>query len=115
MGLCFSVPKTKQPPPSLINIYKCIANDKNFKNFKIPKHGDLTKWANQGVFLLNDLLSVVNSTPMAHKDSGWKNFTDEVINIINSKCNQIVFMLWGLPAQKKAKIVDEEKYYNYII
>jgi len=98
MGLCFSVPRTIKAPPSLVNMYKCIEGDGNIKNFKRPNHGDLTKWATQGVFLLNDILTVEDSKPASHKTSGWADFTNEVIALINKECDNIVFLLWGLPA-----------------
>ena len=85
MGLCFSVPKNIKTPPSLKNIYKCITNDPAFKNFIVPNHGDLTQWAEQGVFLINALLSVDDSKPMSHKSCGWEDFTDSVIKYIDSK------------------------------
>lgn len=67
MGLCFSVPKTCKFPPSLNNMYKCMQNDSTMKKFSKPTHGDLSKWAKQGVFMLNDILTVKDSTPNAHK------------------------------------------------
>jgi len=111
MGLCFSVAKGVKVPPSLNNMYKSLANDPKIPGFKTPKHGDLTKWATQGVFLLNTVLTVVDSTPNAHQKQGWEAFTDKVIEIINKECNNIVFMLWGKPAEKKAKNVSEVKHH----
>jgi uracil-DNA glycosylase len=67
MGLCFSVPKSVKCPPSLKNIYKCIKNDKKIQGFKVPQHGDLTKWAEQGVFLLNTVLTVIDSKANSHR------------------------------------------------
>ena len=110
MGLSFSVPKNCKVPPSLVNIYKAIAQDPNIKGFKIPKHGDLTKWAQQGVFLLNDVLTVTDSKPASHKTSKWADFTDYVIRCINKEKSGIVFMLWGAPAHKKEKIIDKNKH-----
>ncbi|KAF8817928.1 uracil-Dna glycosylase [Cardiosporidium cionae] len=102
-GLCFSVPRGKPCPPSLKNILKEIGC--------VSSHGDLTSWSEQGVFLLNSLLTVVDSHPMAHKDSGWERFTDGVIDIINSRCENVIFLLWGKPAQKKAARVNRKKHH----
>ena len=111
MGLCFSVNRGITVPPSLRNIYKCIAQDDDVPNFKIPKHGDLTHWADQGVFLLNTVLTVTDSSANSHKKAGWLKFTDEVIKVISKECDGVVFMLWGKPAQKKAKLIDENKHH----
>jgi len=72
MGLCFSIPKNVKIPPSLRNMYKCLNNDPNVKNFKVPLHGDLTKWAEQGVFLINTVLTVIDSNANSHKKKGWE-------------------------------------------
>lgn len=79
-------------------MYKSLLLDPKFPTFKKPTHGDLTKWANQGVFLLNDILTVKDSTPNAHKEGGWGDFSTEVIKIINKECTGIIFLLWGAPA-----------------
>lgn len=97
-GLCFSVLKPVPPPPSLKNIYKNLSNNKEI-TFKMPKHGDLTKWAEQGVFLLNASLTVEDSKANSHAKCGWQKFTDQVISVINEQCNGVVFLLWGKPAQ----------------
>lgn len=81
-GLCFSVMKPVPPPPSLKNIYKNLEADEKI-NFTKPKHGDLTKWAQQGVFLLNASLTVEDSKANSHAKCGWQKFTDEVIQVIN--------------------------------
>ena len=107
-GLCFSVMKPVPPPPSLKNIYKNLEADKKL-NFKKPNHGDLTKWAAQGVFLLNASLTVEDSKPNSHADCGWQKFTDEVIQVINKNCTGVVYLLWGKPAQMKAKSVNSTK------
>lgn len=110
MGLCFSVPKSQTKiPPSLKNIYKLLETD--VPGFKTPNHGDLTKWATQGVFLLNTVLTVEAGKSNSHKDCGWTKFTDAVIDIINNNLSEIVFLLWGLPAQKKASKVDAKKHF----
>jgi uracil-DNA glycosylase len=111
MGMCFSVPKETKVPPSLKNIYKCIQDDPAIKDFKMPSHGDLTNWAKQGVFLLNDTLTVREGVSFSHKDSGWKKFTDEVIKLIDKECSGVVFLCWGKPAQVKAKMVNTSKHH----
>ena len=110
MGLSFSVAKTCKIPPSLVNIYKAIEGDPNIKNFKTPEHGDLTGWAKQGVFLLNNVLTVTHSNPNSHKDSKWEDFTAYVIKCISKEKSGIVFMLWGKPAQTKEAIIDNKKH-----
>ena len=111
MGLCFSVRKKVRVPPSLKNIYKCIANDDNIKEFSIPNHGDLTNWANQGVLLLNTSLSVRDSEPNSHSRFGWLEFTNEVISIISKKLDGVIFLLWGKPAEKKKALIDTKKHH----
>lgn len=107
-GLCFSVKPEIKIPPSLANIYKEIESD---LGIKMPRHGYLEHWAQQGVFLLNALLTVESGKPMAHKAFGWEQFTDQVINLINEKKENVVFMLWGSPAHTKAKNVDPTRHY----
>jgi len=111
MGLCFSVPRGVKIPSSLQNIYKSIANDPKISGFTKPTHGDLSKWATQGVFLLNTILTVEDSKADSHRKSGWDDFTDHVINVLNKECDGLVFLLWGLPAQKKAKNVNATKHH----
>lgn len=108
MGLSFSVPKNVRPPPSLLNIYKELKSD--ILGFKIPNHGDLTNWARQGVLLLNDVLTVEKNKPLSHSNIGWKFFTSKILDIINSKRKNIVFMLWGNHAKQKAKFIDSSKH-----
>ena len=91
-GLCFSVQNGVPPPPSLLNIFKELQND---IGITIPDHGNLTKWAEQGVFLLNASLTVRAGEPMSHSKIGWSTFTDAVIKTISSKKKNIVFLLWG--------------------
>lgn len=79
--------------------------------FNPPKHGDLTKWAEQGVFLLNASLTVEESKANSHAKCGWQEFTTEVINVINKNCEGVVFLLWGKPAQDKAKNVNPNKHH----
>lgn len=107
-GLCFSVQPQIKIPPSLANIYKEIESD---LGIKMPSHGYLNSWAYQGVLLLNTLLTVENGNPMAHKNFGWEKFTDHVIELINEKRENIVFMLWGSAAHKKALNVDPQKHF----
>ena len=107
-GLSFSVKNGIKLPPSLVNIYKELQDD-----FKIapPKDGNLEAWARQGVLLLNNQLSVLAGKPMSHKDLGWNEFTDKIIEVINEKKENVVFILWGSPAQKKAKAVDTRRHH----
>lgn len=97
MGMSFSVPRNCKIPPSLQNIYKELSNE--YRNFKIPDHGDLTTWANQGVLLLNTTLTVREHQPMSHTNLGWEIFTTNVIKELNGNPNPIVYMLWGRHAQ----------------
>lgn len=101
-GLCFSVNKGIKVPPSLVNIYKEINSD---LGYSIPSHGDLTKWAKQGVLLLNTIMSVEDSKPMSHKDKGWEIFTDRVIKKLNDDDTPKVFILWGTPSRKKKSLI----------
>ena len=107
-GLCFSVQPNIKIPPSLMNIYKELHSD---LGIKIPTHGNLISWAQNGVLLLNTHLTVEASNPMAHKKYGWDQFTDKVIELINQKKENIVFILWGSPAHAKAKNVDPTKHF----
>lgn len=102
-GMCFSVKPGVEPPPSLKNIFKELAED---TGFSIPDHGELTAWANQGVLLLNTVLTVREATPNSHKGKGWENFTDRVIAELNRKQTPVVFLLWGANAKNKARIID---------
>jgi uracil-DNA glycosylase len=107
-GLCFSVKRGVKVPPSLRNIYKEAKTDVKFRD---PNHGCLTKWAEQGVLLLNAVLSVEQATANAHKKQGWENFTDAVIRHINREKEGVVFLLWGKPAQKKAAGITRSKHH----
>lgn len=106
-GLCFSVPFGVPPPPSLVNIFKELHED---TGVPIPGHGNLTHWAEQGVFLLNASLSVRAGEPMSHSKIGWATFTDEVIRTISTQRKNIVFLLWGKFAQEKRSLIDESKH-----
>ncbi len=106
-GLCFSVQNGVPPPPSLINIFKELNDD---IGMAIPNHGNLTKWAQQGVFLLNASLTVRAGEPMSHSKIGWAAFTDTVIKKISDTKEHVVFMLWGKFAQDKKMLIDETKH-----
>ncbi|RZK50183.1 MAG: uracil-DNA glycosylase [Pedobacter sp.] len=107
-GLAFSVPSGIKIPPSLANIYKALKNQ--IPNFQIPNHGDLTEWAQQGVFLLNTSLTVEYSKPGSHSKIGWQTFTNEVIKHISAYQKGIVFLLWGQHAQGKTALIDSTKH-----
>ncbi|XP_053207671.1 uracil-DNA glycosylase-like [Panonychus citri] len=107
-GLCFSVQKGVDPPPSLKNMYRELAAD--ISDFMQPEHGDLTGWAKQGVLLLNACLTVRSGSPNSHADHGWEKFTDAVIKWLNSNCQNLVFILWGNYAQKKGASIDSKRH-----
>ena len=102
-GLCFSVKKGVEPPPSLKNIYKELESD---LGFNIPNHGELTSWAKQGVLMLNTVLTVRRGQANSHKGMGWETFTDRIILELNKKSTPVVFLLWGANARKKAEIIN---------
>jgi uracil-DNA glycosylase len=106
-GLSFSVQSGVPLPPSLQNIFKELVSD---IGCTYPKNGDLTSWAQQGVLLLNTLLSVRSGEPFSHKERGWERFTDQVIRTLSEEREHIVFILWGAPAGKKAALIDERKH-----
>ncbi len=106
-GLCFSVQNGVPPPPSLLNIFKELQDD---IGIAIPEHGNLSKWAEQGVFLLNASLTVRAGEPMSHSKIGWATFTDAVIKTISQKKKNVVFLLWGKFAQEKRVLIDESKH-----
>jgi uracil-DNA glycosylase len=108
MGLSFSVPKGARLPPSLKNIYKEIETDIGIK--KDFTDGDLSKWASQGVMLLNSILTVVEESPASHQKHGWEELTDTVIKKISSGRERVVFMLWGKYAQSKKALIDTDKH-----
>lgn len=108
-GLCFSVPENVRPlAKSLQNIYKEIESD---LNIKCPEHGNLERWAEQGVFLLNTVLSVNAFQPNSHKSFGWETFTDFVIKTISEKTEGVVFLLWGSQAQRKTELIDGKRHH----
>jgi uracil-DNA glycosylase len=106
-GLCFSVRDGVRMPPSLLNIFKEIHTD---LGKPIPISGDLERWANQGVLLLNATLTVRASTPGSHQNKGWETFTDAVIKAISDQKENLVFLLWGAYAQKKGEVIDRNKH-----
>jgi uracil-DNA glycosylase len=106
-GLCFSVQPGTRPPPSLINIYKELSADLGFKT---ASHGNLKSWAEQGVLLLNSVLTVEAGRAASHQAKGWERFTDAIIKLLNDQPRPIVFMLWGAYAQRKAAFVDRTRH-----
>jgi uracil-DNA glycosylase len=106
-GLCFSVKPGVRPPPSLVNIYKEIESDLGIRP---ATHGFLEHWAEQGVLLLNSVLTVEKGQPASHQGKGWERFTDSIIRLINARDTPVVFMLWGNYAQRKADFVDTTKH-----
>lgn len=102
-GLCFSVKPEVEIPPSLVNIYKELKDD---CGCSIPDNGYLIKWAKQGVLMLNTVLTVRAHQANSHRGFGWEQFTDAVIQLLNSQDRPIVFILWGAPAQKKKLMLD---------
>ncbi|SPL71452.1 uracil-DNA glycosylase [Acinetobacter stercoris] len=106
-GLSFSVQKGVALPPSLRNIFHELHSD---LGVRIPNHGDLTKWAEQGVLLLNSVLTVEAGQPTSHQKQGWEEFTDTVIDVLNEQREHIVFILWGAYAQRKGQRINPEKH-----
>lgn len=106
-GLSFSVLKPVVPPPSLKNIYKELQTD---LGCSIPDHGELTKWAKQGVLLLNAVLTVQENKPGSHANKGWEIFTDHIIELLNQKETPVVFLLWGNYAKQKEKLITNPKH-----
>jgi len=106
-GLAFSVCDRCKIPPSLKNIFKELVDDINCQT---PANGNLTAWAEQGVFLINSVFTVVESEANSHKNRGWEIFTDSVIKKLSLTQENIVFILWGAPSQKKANLIDESKH-----
>lgn len=107
-GLCFSVPAGIKPPPSLINIFKELNND---LGIPIPDHGNLEKWADQGVLLLNATLTVRANQAGSHQNKGWERFTNTVIRKISARRDEVVFLLWGRYAKIKKMLIDPAKHH----
>jgi uracil-DNA glycosylase len=108
MGLSFSVPRGIKTPPSLVNIYKEIRSE---LGYDIPAHGDLSSWAEQGVLMLNAMLTVEAGKPASHQKIGWQTFTDAVIRTISDKKEGVVFMLWGNFARNKKTLIDQSRHF----
>jgi uracil-DNA glycosylase len=106
-GLCFSVKPGVRPPPSLLNIFKELESDLGIAR---PRHGFLEHWAQQGVLLLNSVLTVEMARAASHNQKGWERFTDAIVAAVNAKPEPVVFMLWGSYAQKKAAFVDAARH-----
>jgi len=108
-GLCFSVLPEVKTPPSLVNIYKELVTD--IDGFKIPQHGCLQSWAEQGVLLLNTVLTVEQGKAHSHAKIGWEQFTSAVITRLNEHCEGLVFLLWGSHAQNKGAVIETKKHH----
>ena len=108
MGLSFSTPKTIKNPPSMVNIFKEINDDLGTPS--VANDGDLSVWAQQGVMLLNTILTVEQAKPKSHEKFGWEQFTDTMIQAISDNREHIVFLLWGAPAIKKSNLIDSSKH-----
>ncbi|MFA6136442.1 MAG: uracil-DNA glycosylase [Sulfurimonas sp.] len=106
-GLAFSVSDACKIPPSLVNIFRELHND---IGCDIPTFGNLTQWADEGVLLMNTVLTVIASEPNSHRNIGWEIFTDSVIKKLSLKYENIVFILWGASSQKKALLIDENRH-----
>ena len=107
MGLSFSVPEGITLPPSLKNIFRELKTD---IGIELPNHGDLSSWAQQGVFLLNAMLTVEHKSPGSHKKVGWQEFTNAVIQLLSEKREDLVFLLWGNFAKSKKELIDGSKH-----
>ncbi len=106
-GLCFSVPADVKPPPSLLNIFAELERDLAIKS---PQNGDLTAWTEQGVLLLNAVLTVEHGQAASHSGRGWERFTDRIITLLNERRERLVFVLWGSYAQKKGALIDRHNH-----
>jgi uracil-DNA glycosylase len=106
-GLCFSVLPGVDPPPSLLNVYKELQRDTGFVP---PRHGYLQSWAQQGVLLLNAVLTVERSKAASHQGKGWERFTDRVVSVLNERKEALVFLLWGSYAQKKGQFISRQRH-----
>jgi uracil-DNA glycosylase len=107
-GLCFSVPPGEKLPPSLVNVFKELKSD---LNIPMPHHGNLEKWARQGVLLLNATLTVRANNAGSHQHKGWETFTDAVIRLLSAEREGLIFLLWGNYAQAKQNLIDEKKHF----
>ncbi|MFA5006983.1 MAG: uracil-DNA glycosylase [Candidatus Izemoplasmatales bacterium] len=107
MGLCFSVPAGIPVPPSLQNVFKELRDD---LGVAIPAAGDLTRWAERGVLLLNTVMTVAKNRPLSHKGFGWETFTDRVIALLNSHPEPLAFLLWGANARSKKSLITDPRH-----
>lgn len=107
-GLCFSVKKGVRKPPSLLNIFREMEAD---IGTYVPENGCLIPWAEQGVLLLNTILTVREGKPLSHKGYGWERFTDEVLIRLNRREKPVIFMVWGAPAKKKTELITNKQHY----
>lgn len=108
-GLSFSVPHGVKIPPSLANIYQELAND--IPGFHKPTHGNLESWAQQGVLLLNTVLTVAAGVSGSHEGYGWETFTNKAISAVNEHCSGVVFLLWGAKAKQKTPFINDTRHY----
>ncbi|MDE6109037.1 MAG: uracil-DNA glycosylase, partial [Muribaculaceae bacterium] len=106
-GMCFSVAPSVPMPPSLVNIFREVSTD---TGAPVPADGDLTRWATQGVLLLNATLTVRAHSPASHAGHGWEEFTDEAVRRLNADRDGLVFMLWGTPARRKGAFIDRTRH-----
>jgi uracil-DNA glycosylase len=106
-GLCFSVRHGVRVPPSLVNIHKELHDD---LGLPVPEHGDLGRWAEQGVLLLNATLTVRAGAAASHQKKGWEEFTDQVIRVVAAKDERVVFILWGNYARRKKALIDGDRH-----
>jgi len=106
-GLCFSVKKGKRKPPSLKNIFKELKDDLGIEE---SEHGSLEKWTEEGIFLLNSVLTVIKDKPASHRNIGWETFTDNIIKELNNQDRPIVFILWGNYARSKKELITNKKH-----
>ncbi|MCH1929766.1 uracil-DNA glycosylase [Shewanella sp. A25] len=107
-GLCFSVKRGIKPPPSLANMYKELLTD--IPGFQIPEHGDLSRWAEQGVLMLNTVLTVEQGQAHSHAKAGWEEFTTEALKLLNAQERPIIFVLWGSHAIKKGAVINAKQH-----
>lgn len=107
-GLAFSVRKGTQIPPSLKNIFRELHTDLGVTT---PQNGDLSRWASQGVLLLNTVLTVRAHQPNSHRNQGWEMFTDAVLRVVNLKSSPVIFILWGKPAQEKSRFINLHRHH----
>jgi uracil-DNA glycosylase len=106
-GLCFSVPPGVAPPPSLLNVFAELERDLGLPR---PAHGCLSHWAEQGVLLLNSVLTVEQGRAASHQGKGWERFTDRVVEVLSARREHLVFLLWGSYAERKGRIVDRSRH-----